>query len=56
MRVLCLAVTAVSLITGTLSAQIMYTGGTTYTQDFNSLANTPEGSDIAWTDNVTLPG
>jgi hypothetical protein len=56
MRVLCLAVTAVSLITGTLSAQIMYTGGTTYTQDFNSLANTPEGSDIAWTDNVTLVG
>lgn len=38
------------------SAQVLYIGGTTYSQNFDTLANTPVNTNIAWVDNSTLAG
>ncbi len=46
------------LAIGAASAQavpILYTGGL-YSQDFDTLANTPQGASVAWSDGATLPG
>ncbi|MCX7701466.1 MAG: PEP-CTERM sorting domain-containing protein [Gemmataceae bacterium] len=39
-----------------VSAQVLCVGGTTYSQDFYSLANSPVNQNIAWNDNSTLLG
>lgn len=41
------------LISSFVGAQVLMTGPGSYTQDFNSLANT--GTGITWSDNVTVP-
>lgn len=41
---------------GVARSQVLYIGGTTYTQNFDTLAKTPLNSNITWTDNVTLVG
>lgn len=40
----------------TLQAQVLLSGGLTYTQDFDSLASSSTTTTVPWTDNVTLPG
>ncbi len=43
-------------LNSTVWSQVLYVGGTTYTQNFDSLANSPTNTNISWTDNSTLPG
>ncbi|MCX7701694.1 MAG: PEP-CTERM sorting domain-containing protein [Gemmataceae bacterium] len=38
------------------SAQVLYIGGTTYSQNFDTLANNPVNANITWVDDSTLPG
>jgi hypothetical protein len=56
MRLFCFAFTLTVVTSGALTAQVLYVGGTTYSQNFDTLANTPINSNITWTDNVTLLG
>ena len=44
----------VVLLASHASAQVAFTGN--YSQNFDTLANSPSGSDVAFTNNVTLPG
>lgn len=56
MRFHSLAVALALVVCGPLTAQVLYVGGTTYTQNFDTLANSPRNTNLDWTDNVTLLG
>jgi uncharacterized protein len=38
------------------NGQILLSGGLSYSQNFDSLANTPDNGSVTWADNTTLPG
>lgn len=43
-----------ALLASSASAQVVFTGS--YSQNFDTLANTPSGADVTFTPNLTLPG
>ena len=47
---------ALVAITLTSQAQILLSGGLTYSQDFDSLASSTTTTTVPWADNATLPG
>jgi uncharacterized protein len=40
----------------TIQAQVLLSGGLTYSQNFDSLSNAPAGTTYTWVDNAVLPG
>jgi hypothetical protein len=49
-----LAIAAACSLVLSADAQILLSGGLAYSQNFNSLSNTPAGTTYTWTDNATL--
>jgi hypothetical protein len=49
-----LSLGAVSVLT--TNAQILLSGGLTYSENFDSLASSSAGATVPWTDNTTVPG
>jgi uncharacterized protein len=54
MKKILVSLTVLSLTIAT-NAQVLLSGGITYSQNFDSLSNTPAGTTYTWTDNTT-PG
>src|SRR5437660_356417 len=47
---------SVGIISFAANGQILLSGGLGYSQNFDSLSNSPDGASVTWTDNTTLPG
>jgi uncharacterized protein len=56
MKKILLVLSLAALSALTVQAQVLLSGGLTYSQNFDSLANTPEGATPTWGDNTTLVG